>query len=196
MSQEATANQARDALRSRLRAARNALSLAEIQSRSESICKRVIPLLSDQTHIASYVAFGAEVDLIPLLASFSQNKQQCYVPMVLPQFQMAFAPVDKNTEYTENQYGIKEPQVEPSLYKQASDIDAVLVPLVGFDKQCNRMGMGGGYYDRCFAHRKNTKTSPLLIGVAFEVQHANSVYAQSWDVPLDMVVTETRVVQR
>ena len=186
----------RDLLRQQLRAARGALSESLITSKSLAICQRVEQLLTDSTHIAAYYAFGNEVDLSALVTTLKDKDKTIYVPVVQPQFRMQFAPVDENTPITINQYGIKEPQVSESCFLSALQIDTVLVPLVGVDEQCNRMGMGGGYYDRNFSHRLNAPPPPLLIGVAFDIQCVATVHAQPWDVPLDYVVTETRLLKR
>ncbi|MFK7994059.1 MAG: 5-formyltetrahydrofolate cyclo-ligase [Granulosicoccus sp.] len=188
--------QQRDQLRKELRQTRNSLSASQVQKRSHHICANAATLVSNAERIAGYYAFGAEADLASLMSSFALSKQCAYVPIVLPEFQMEFAPVDDQTQLVLNRYGIKEPQVDRTLFITASQLDAVLVPLVGFDEQCNRMGMGGGYYDRCFAHRMNADSPPVLIGVAYEMQCVATVYEQPWDVPLDFVVTESRILQR
>ena len=186
----------RDLLRKQLRAARGALSQAHIASGSMAICQQAEQLLAGSRHIAAYYAFGNEVDLTTLISALSAQNKQTYVPVVQPHFQMQFAPVDQNTPIALNKYGIKEPQIDESRLHNAMQMDAVLVPLVGFDEQCNRMGMGGGYYDRNFSHRLNASPPPLLVGVAFDIQCVTTVHAQPWDIPLDYVVTETRLLRR
>ena len=92
--------------------------------------------------------------------------------------------------------------MEGQICLPATSLDAVIVPLLGFDPQCNRMGMGGGYYDRTFAHRRQAANGnsadglPLLIGTAFEFQCVDNVFPDWWDVPLDHVVTEQRIYSR
>ena len=72
----------------------------------------------------------------------------------------------------------------------------VLAPLVVFDGNCNRIGMGGGFYDRSFAFRKNPAiTRPRLIGVAHETQKVEHIVPEQWDVQLDMIVTEQMLYQ-
>lgn len=188
--------QPRDLLRKELRALRSSLNVSQLQELSQSICTNAATLITDAHHIAGYYALGAEVDLSALLSMLTLDNKTTYVPIVLPEFRMEFAAVDNDTPVQLNRYGIKEPQVDSTLFKAASQLDAVLVPLVGFDNQCNRMGMGGGYYDRCFEHRLETDNPPVLIGVAYEIQCVPTVYAQSWDVPLDFVVTESRILRR
>ena len=188
--------QKRTKLRQKLRALRDALDTDTVKKHSAIISQRVHQLVGDATHVAGYYSLGNEVDVSSAMSKLNASGKTVYVPMVLPENHMQFAPVDDTTPLTLNRYGIKEPQVDSESFVDATRLDAVLVPLVGFDKQCNRMGMGGGYYDRCFANRKSTRGTPVLIGVAFEIQLADSVFAESWDVPLDFVATESRILSR
>ena len=73
-------------------------------------------------------------------------------------------------------------------------LDLVLVPLVGFDPQGNRLGMGGGFYDRTFAYRGRRKhtSRPCLIGLAHECQRVEHLPCAGWDIPLDGVITDCR----
>jgi 5-formyltetrahydrofolate cyclo-ligase len=66
----------------------------------------------------------------------------------------------------------------------------VVAPLVGFDASGHRLGMGGGWYDRSFAFRRGHAAPPHLIGVGFAAQQVESVFPESWDMPLDAACTE------
>ena len=70
---------------------------------------------------------------------------------------------------------------------------AVLAPLVGFDRQCYRLGYGGGYFDRTLAA---LSPRPLAIGVGFELSRIETIYPQSFDIPMDMIVTEAGIHRR
>jgi 5-formyltetrahydrofolate cyclo-ligase len=72
------------------------------------------------------------------------------------------------------------------------------MPLVGFDANCNRLGMGGGFYDRTLAYLRLRRCwrRPLLIGIAHECQRVERLETNTWDVPLDLVVTEERIYRR
>ena len=186
----------REKLRQSLRHQRDALDASEASEQSAAICARLVTHLNNAEHIAGYLALGKEVDLSALQNSAACEHVSYYVPVVQPQFRMLFAVVDKHTRFTQNCFGILEPDSSASQLKQASMMDVVLVPLVGFDEHCNRMGMGGGYYDRCFEHRSTEHTTPLLIGVAYDLQQTQTVYPEHWDVPLDMIVTPSRTLKR
>jgi 5-formyltetrahydrofolate cyclo-ligase len=73
----------------------------------------------------------------------------------------------------------------------------VFMPLVGFDAAGNRIGMGKGFYDRCFAHRIRLRRwrRPLLVGIAYEVQRVSSLQGERHDVPVDVIVTESAVLR-
>ncbi len=91
-----------------------------------------------------------------------------------------------------NIYGIKEPSAcNPEI--KPEDIDIALVPLVAFDSQGNRLGMGGGFYDRTFAYKRTSPRSrPRLIGLAHSNQEALSIDSESWDIPLEAIMTEEK----
>ena len=186
----------RDAVRASVRERRNTLSRETINEHSANICQRIEPLLSDSHRIGGYLALGAEVNLSTFSQSYFFSERQYYVPIVEENYEMKFAPIDKATPMVRNRYGIDEPLADPSSLKSGMDLDAILVPLVAFDRFCNRMGMGAGYYDRCFAERMMRPSPPLLIGVAFECQQVATVFPNTWDVPLDVITTENRILKR
>jgi len=189
-------NDARHLLRQTLRNARTSMSANDVEKHSLAIAQRAYPLVSDARQLAGYFALGCEVNVAPLIDQCQANDQLTYAPVVKEGNTMSFVPFNGNTQIAINRYGIKEPIAEESNYLLPDQLDAVLMPLVGFDSQCNRMGMGGGYYDRSFSHRRASTGKPLLVGVAFDLQEVESVHADWWDVPLDYIVTETRIIQR
>lgn len=104
---------------------------------------------------------------------------------------MRFA-ADDSPRMMRNRFGIPEPA--QSRRQPPGMLDLVVVPLVGFDAACNRMGMGGGFYDRSFAYRLTRRhAGPRLVGLAFDCQQVAELPVAPWDVPLDVIVTESRV---
>ncbi len=93
-----------------------------------------------------------------------------------------------------NIYGIREPKLIPANRRAAWALDLVLLPLVAFDALGNRMGMGGGYYDRTFSFKSLRKgmTGPNLIGLAHEIQRVEKLPIESWDIPLTSIVTDSK----
>lgn len=115
---------------------------------------------------------------------------------------LTFAPATRDSKYKNNQFNIPEPFCDAEDYFPAEDLDIVLMPLLGFDLQGKRLGMGGGYYDRCFSFKKNNETiinksaykTPLLIGYAYDFQEVENIREDPWDVALDAIVTESRFI--
>ena len=83
----------------------------------------------------------------------------------------------------------------PRERRYGRELDLILAPLVGFDTHGNRLGMGGGYYDRTFAYLKHRLhwQKPRLIGLAYELQRVADLANHAWDVPLQSVVTEQHI---
>ena len=103
---------------------------------------------------------------------------------------------DFNTpSYGKVRLGINEPSSKGSSLS-AQHLDAVLMPLVAFDRNGNRLGMGGGFYDRCFSFklRKNNFKRPLMVGLAHRFQETETVFADPWDVPLDAIITDRELI--
>ncbi len=94
-----------------------------------------------------------------------------------------------------NSYGIPEPVMSQTPVRTRT-LDAVLVPLVAFDRQGNRLGLGAGFYDRAFAFKNwHTHASrPALIGIAYTFQEVDQLEAASWDVPLDVIITPAEII--
>ncbi len=110
-----------------------------------------------------------------------------------PDWHMAFVEYQPNSQMIDNQFGIAEPSAPFDKHLPGQQLDIVLMPLVGFDGQGNRMGMGGGYYDRSFEfkrHQENPHSKTLLIGWAHSCQQVTQLPNEPWDVPLDGIITE------
>lgn len=76
-------------------------------------------------------------------------------------------------------------------------LDLIILPLVAFDLSGNRLGMGGGFYDRTlsFKHQRCHWKGPKLIGIAHELQRVDLLPVNDWDIPLDAVITEQKLYQ-
>ena len=108
---------------------------------------------------------------------------------------MRFLEYSLGDQLVNNRYGIPEAnQGSPEI--SADQLDLVLLPLVGFDRQGRRLGMGGGYYDRCFSFtkHKNKVSKPLLIGLAHSCQESPELPNEEWDIALDLIISDRGVV--
>jgi len=151
-------------------------------------------LLIRCSSIASYLATDVEVNLLPLIKTCSIRKIHHLLPVIRKDHSLTFQRYNWNSQLTPNKYGIFEPTSSDTL--QTKFISAIITPLVGFDTLGNRLGMGGGYYDRSLAFTKNShcRLRPLIIGAAYQLQEADSIPSNHWDVPLDAVVTEKGII--
>ena len=179
-------------LRDSLRLARRNLTAAQQTGAAQALTDRIAALdfFVNASKIAFYSSFDGEVDASPLLNLALAEGKSCFLPIITGQGPdlISFAPYDNATELTENQWGIAEPPAA-SLFP-ATSLDVAFVPLVGFDAQCFRLGLGKGFYDRTFSFKiLNRRRRPLLIGLAHECQLTDTLPAASWDVRLDAVIT-------
>jgi len=104
---------------------------------------------------------------------------------------MLFIKYEEGEQLIKNRLGILEPIFDAKKIIYPQKIDLVIVPLVGFDENANRLGNGGGYYDRTFIFKKQQPNKPYLIGIGYECQKIPSLDIKDWDVPMDMIVTES-----
>ena len=144
---------------------------------------------STSQRIALYLPNDGEISLRPLLKHAWSHGKHCYLPVVDGD-QLQFAHFRPGTPLTNNQFGILEPTVGKCCHLK--NIDLVLTPLVAFDRLGNRLGMGGGFYDRTFASQLNLKNEfgdkrPFLCGVAHRCQQVRELMPKKWDFPLDWV---------
>lgn len=146
-------------------------------------------------HIAFYHAIDGEINPDPLMDAALAAGKQCYLPVISGENSdmLSFAPFDRDTKLIENQWGILEPP-QPDEFIPPTHFDLVLVPLVGFNKNCFRLGMGKGFYDRTFSFKIfNRSSRPLLVGLAHTNQLVDSFRTESWDVRLDAVITAEKI---
>ncbi|HEB94175.1 MAG TPA: 5-formyltetrahydrofolate cyclo-ligase [Gammaproteobacteria bacterium] len=186
----------RSDLRREMRDRRRALGDAQRTRRSEcaAVCFRRHRLFCRARRVAAYLPNDGELDPMPLMALAWAIGKQVYLPVLshLRSDHLLFAPYAPGDALRENRFGIPEPVVSLRHMVDLKTLDLVLTPLVAFDGQGNRLGMGGGFYDRSFAflRRRRYWLKPHLVGMAYDFQRVDYLERQHWDVPLQGVVTE------
>ncbi len=182
-------------LRDTYRGIRNGLSDEYQVSISLKICNNIQKLEQYRyaKRISLYHAFGKEVNLDTLWRSAPRQGKFCYFPAVNEDNTLSFLPATPSTSFKPNRFGILEPNVSKNDAIATSELQAILIPLVVFDKECTRIGMGGGFYDRTLGVAEKL---PFLIGVAYEFQRHTYIKPQAWDIPLNAVVTEKAIYWR
>ena len=186
-------------MRKVLRQARRDLAPSQQESAAAGLLRQLLELdeFAKADKIALYLANDGEIDPRHVIQWCHDNSRQSFVPVVRQQDSknsLLFAPITPSSKFTENKFGIAEPLVGAEELLHARQLDLVLLPLVGFDQQGNRIGMGGGFYDTTFEFLKQAEVRhPALVGIAHEIQKVSQINAESWDVPLTTVVTDLNI---
>lgn len=178
-------------MRSSLREARRQLPPPHRIAAAEQLAGRLLslPAAPDRGYVAGYWAMDGEIGLHAWQLRLPPGCVYC-LP-VLDGEVLRFGPWRPGDPLVTNRYGIPEPDLDPGSTLEAGQMAMVVVPLVGFDLTGNRLGMGGGWYDRSFAFRQDRPAPPWLVGAAFDIQQTEPLPAAAWDVGLDAVCTET-----
>ena len=184
----------RYALRHQIRRLRRSLGQTERVALAEVLARHLMGCVHVRRskRIGCYLSQDGEMDLAPLMKRLGNLSKQLYLP-VLRGPRLWFLPFDPQTRFVKNRFGILEPDAPASTRCAPQALDLVLAPLVAFDDRGQRLGMGGGYYDRTFAYLLNRHywRRPRLIGIAYDLQRVPALTARKWDVPLDGIATES-----
>ncbi len=179
-------------LRAKALRARRAMHDDERAKSSEIICRRVIRsrvFLSSHA-VGCYLPMHDEVDTRSIIERAWRAKKRIFVPVMRAQCKLMFREIRPDSTLERNSFGIWEP-VSGEFINPRS-LDLVITPTVAIDRQNNRVGMGGGYFDRCFSfllHRKHW-LRPKLVGVAFACQEVEKIAPNAWDIRLYSVFCE------
>ena len=139
--------------------------------------------------VGGYYPVNFEVDDLELLKRLKKNKFNISLPVIKKNFQMDFYKWSFSDPLKINKYGIPEPVIKNIVYP-----DIILVPLIAFDENLNRLGYGGGYYDRLIA-KISKKKKIMKIGLALSVQKINEVPINKYDKRLDYIVTNKYILK-
>ncbi len=185
------------ALRESLREARRSLNDADQAAASAGLLSIVSgeEFFTSASRVAFYRKLDGEIDPHPLVEHSLNQGKECFLPVISKDNEevLTFAPFDSDTPLTENHWGIDEPPL-PDVIISPTLFDVVFVPLVGFDANCFRLGMGKGFYDRTFSFKIfNRRSQPLLVGLAHECQLTEPFPTEVWDVRLDAVATPEKI---
>jgi 5-formyltetrahydrofolate cyclo-ligase len=193
------AAQTKSALRSELRARRNALSAVQQAHASQLVLRHLmqLPQFMRARYVALYIANDGEIDPAPIAEQLWKMDKHCYLPVLRPDKDKTlwFVEYTPDALLVKNRFGIPEPDFRCHHKLPAQRLDVVLMPLVGFDRSGARLGMGGGFYDTTFAFKQqNTSGKPYLIGLAHSCQQVDSLMTEAWDLPLFAIATEQEML--
>ena len=137
--------------------------------------------------IGGYYPYNYEIDILDVLSKLEKKNYHISLPKVEKNSKMSFYSWSLKEPLSINNYGIPEP-----ISKKKVHPEILLIPLVGFDNKLNRLGYGGGFYDRYLAKLKNSKKI-LKIGVGFSIQEVSKIPTNQYDIRLDNIITEKEI---
>lgn len=192
-----SAGMTRHQIRVRALSHRRQLSFYQQQSAEKAFCHqlRLLPAYRTARSIALYLSTASEAGTTRLLNMALRDGKHCFVPVLHPfqKHKMLFVRYTGTGFLHTNRWGIREPALKSQDCIKARHLDLVVLPLVAFDLEGHRLGMGKGFYDRAFAFRCQTEGKPFLLGLAHECQLSGQVLpVAAWDVSLDAVLTAAR----
>lgn len=185
-----TTRELKEQMRRECRARRDALQADERVIMSRAISERVLNLVGPYTAIMAYASKDPEVQTMPLLCSLLAQGKKLVLPIIQKEDRtLRLSYVTSPAGLTPSTFGVPEPIhcEEPA---NASTIEVAIVPLIGFDRQGNRIGYGAGYYDRFFSDHPGIPS----IGLAFSVQECPQIPTERFDHKLDYIVTEREII--
>ena len=143
-------------------------------------------LKSKNKILGGYFPVNCEVDTFQLMRVLKQKKFKLSLPVVSSKFDMNFYLWDFNEPLSINKYGIPEPNLKKKVIPKV-----LLIPMVAFDSKLNRLGYGGGYYDRFL--KKHEKKNIIKIGLAIECQKVKKLPTNDFDKKMDYILTEKKL---
>lgn len=187
--------QQRDEIRKAIRQKRRLLTLDEQQQAAEQLCEQVLshPKIKQAQTIALFLSFDGEIDTSPLISQlWALNKQVC-LPVLHPfhRHHLLFLRYDPTTQLVKNRFNIFEPPLNVNNIIPISDIDIIFTPLVAFDEFGQRLGMGGGFYDRTLENWQQQSFYPM--GLAHTCQQVKPLPSADWDIPLPEIITPNKI---
>lgn len=148
----------------------------------------------DAKCVGLYISVDGEIDTKGVIEWCLARGKTVAVPVLHPfsKGHLLFLNYNHDTVMVKNKYGIPEPELDVQNVVPLENIDILFTPMVAFDSKGNRLGMGGGYYDRTLQDYHYHKTGPYPIGLALDIQEVDSLPSENWDVPLPEIITPTR----
>ena len=180
----------RNQLRQQIRKTRANLTALQQQQAEDSITQQALAFIEERNaqHIALYVSFDGEISTDKLIKILWAQGKQVYLPVLHPfnPNHLLFLRYLPDTPMLKNKFSIWEPKLNVQNVLPLDELDILFTPLVAFDKQGNRLGMGGGFYDRTLQNWQNSSFIP--VGLAHQCQQVEQLPTEAWDVPLHRIL--------
>lgn len=179
-------------LRNKILIIRNSLDKEVKEAMDDKIYNKLITsdLYIKAKNIFIYLSFGSEIQTNNIITKALRDEKEVYIPKVYKKNKLMKAVRLKSfNDLKENSMGILEP-IDDSNYIDKREIDLILVPGVVFDLNGNRIGYGGGYYDRYLQDIKEIRNKVVL---AYDLQIVDSINPDIHDIAFDYIITNTRL---
>ncbi|HBM3061095.1 TPA: 5-formyltetrahydrofolate cyclo-ligase [Klebsiella oxytoca] len=149
------------------------------------------PVLLAQT-VAVFLSFDGELDTRPLIDQLWRAGKRVYLPVLHPfsPGNLLFLHYHPSSELVVNRLKIREPKLDVRDVLPLSQLDVLVTPLVAFDAAGQRLGMGGGFYDRTLQNWRQHRLQP--VGYAHDCQQVDALPTEQWDIPLPAVITPSK----
>ena len=184
----------RQQIRQLIRQRRRALTNEQQRHFADQAAARMLayPPIVMATSVALFLSFDGELDTRPLIEQLWRAGKRLYLPVLHPfsPGNLLFLHYHPQSELVVNRLKIQEPKLDVRDVLPLSDLDVLITPLVAFDSQGQRLGMGGGFYDRTLQNWQCYGVQP--VGYAHDCQQVESLPVEQWDIPLPAVVTPSQ----
>lgn len=173
-------------LRNQIRQTRYLLTALEQAQAEKIVTQKALDLIAQRQaqNIAIYLSFDGEISTQLLIEQLWEKGKNVYLPLLHPfcKGHLLFIHYTPQTPLIPNKFGILEPQLNVQHILPLEKLEIIFTPLVAFDKQGNRLGMGGGFYDRTLQDWRSKNFIP--VGLAHQCQQVETLPIESWDIPL------------
>lgn len=187
----------RQDIRQHVRHLRRNLTSEQQEQAADQLAEHAINIapIANAQRIALFLSVDGEINTRPLIAKLWQQKKQVYLPVLHPfsPGNLLFIRYTPETSLMQNILRIPEPPLDITQLATLDQLDVMLVPLVAFDHAGQRLGMGGGFYDRTLQHWQQHGFLP--VGIAHDCQRVEALPVAAWDVPLPAILTPSKLWQ-
>ena len=181
----------KDEIRKRMIKKRKNTPYSEIINKSKSIEKNLMESteFKKSNNVLFYISYDNEVNTHDIIKKTIKSNKEVYVPISdVENKEIIISKLEDWSELSVGAYGILEPNIKNNF--SLDKIDLIIIPGIAFDDKGNRLGHGMGYYDKLLKKKKKL----TKIGLAFEFQIIKQIYVQKHDIPVDKIITESRII--
>ncbi len=175
---------------------RKSLSIKDLKEKSLQIFQQLqgLETYKNATNLMTYVPFQEEIHTTLLIEDFLKKNRQVFIPVTKPKEKRIIISelLDLEKDLEVGHFGVLEPKAFAFRPKDPKIIDLIIVPGLAFTKSGYRIGYGGGYYDRFLP---TLEQNPATIALALDFQIVDSLPIDHYDIPVDMIVTESRIIE-